>query len=73
MQRYDELLTVGEVAARLSCSTATVWRRLSNQQIPTALRIAGSTRWRSIDIDNFITQKAIEAGLEPAPISSERS
>jgi predicted DNA-binding transcriptional regulator AlpA len=73
MHIYSELLTDREVAALLACSKATVWRRSAKKQIPAPLRIAGSTRWRSHDIDRFINEKAIEAGLEPATTTSSRT
>jgi predicted DNA-binding transcriptional regulator AlpA len=67
------LLKDNEVAARLACSKATVWRWLANQQIPSPIRIAGSTRWRSHDIDRFLDEKAIEAGLEQKTVNPQRS
>ena len=56
----ETLLAVGEVAERLGVSTRTVWSLHSAGQIPTAVKVGSSTRWRQSEIERHIQ------GLPPA-------
>jgi excisionase family DNA binding protein len=48
------LITVDEVAAMLSLSPRTVWRRSSTGELPAPVRIGGSVRWRRSDIVQWV-------------------
>ena len=50
----DRLLTVQEVANRLSVSVRTVWSLRSSAQIPDAVKIGNATRWRRSEIESYI-------------------
>ena len=43
-----------EVARMLDVSKRTVWRMVSAGQIPLPVRLGGNTRWRLLDIQNWI-------------------
>lgn len=63
-----KLVTIREVAAALSCSRTTIWRRVKDGQLPTPLSVCGMTRWRPEDIDAFIDRAAVPAPVvAPAP------
>lgn len=48
------LLSVREVAQLFGVSTRQVWKLQSTGRIPQCVRLAGSVRWNSSDIDSFI-------------------
>ena len=48
------LLTVGQVAQRLSVSTRTVWRLVSGGQLPQPVSIGRCKRWPGREIDQYI-------------------
>lgn len=50
----QKLLAVGALAKTLSTSVRTVWRKRAAGQLPKPVRIGGSVRWRSSDIDRWI-------------------
>jgi prophage regulatory protein len=50
-----ELLSVKEVAVRLSIAPRTVWRWASQGRLPRPLRLSpGCVRWWSGDVDRFL-------------------
>lgn len=54
-----QLLTAEEVAELLAVSPRSVWRLSDTGQIPAPVRFGGRvTRWRLIDIRNFIAARA---------------
>ena len=57
----DPLLTIDQVARRLLVSQATVYRLVSAGELP-KLRIGGSTRFRSADVERLI--EASEAAMK---------
>ncbi len=48
------LLKAEEVALMLSVSTRTLWRLVSTKKFPEPVRVGGSTRWRTTDVENWI-------------------
>ena len=58
------LLAVREVAGRLGVSSRQVWKLAGEGKMPAPVRLAGSVRWRSSDIDQFI-----ESGCNMAAFS----
>lgn len=52
--KSDRLLTVKEVAQRLSVSVRTVWSLRSRGQIPDPVKIGSLTRWRRSEIESYI-------------------
>ena len=62
----DRLLTVREVASRLGISSRQVWKLQSAGQIPRCVRLGGSVRWRSTDIDQFISNGCKMSEVEGA-------
>ena len=51
----QELITVKEVAARLSVTARTVWRWVAQGKLPRPLRLsAGCVRWWSGDVERFL-------------------
>ena len=59
-----ELLTVREVAARLKVSTRQIFKLAASGQLPRPVKVGGSTRWRSTDIEEFIERGC--PALDPA-------
>lgn len=58
-----DLLTVRDVARRLSISERTVWRWTSLGLLPLPVHPhARSTRWRSADIERYLEELAPHAG-----------
>ena len=55
------LITVDEVAAMLSLSPRTVWRRSSTGELPAPVRIGGSVRWRRSDIVQWVNAGCLRA------------
>lgn len=55
----DTLLSVKQVASRLSTSPCTIWRWARTEDFPKPVKLsAGCTRFRSSDIDAFVAQRA---------------
>lgn len=54
----ETLLTVRDVAARLNCGVATVWRNVQRGNLPKPVRIGGLTRWRPSDIAAVLAKAA---------------
>lgn len=52
------LLSVREVAATLGFGVSTVWRQVRKGNLPTPIRIGGSTRWRRADIEALLKPEA---------------
>lgn len=54
-EAQSRLMTVGEVAGMLRVSRSTVWRLArKDPSFPAPIRIGGSTRWDSREIDDYI-------------------
>lgn len=49
-----QLLNVGEVADLLAVDERTVWRLLSKQAMPEAVRFGGNTRWKYCCVRDWI-------------------
>ncbi|WP_165071854.1 helix-turn-helix transcriptional regulator [Paludisphaera rhizosphaerae] len=52
------LLTVEQVAERLSVSTRTVFRMAASGEFPSGFRVRNLRRWRSKDVDEAIARMA---------------
>lgn len=67
----NELMTVREVAKALKVSTRQIWKLNSAGQVPPAVRLARSCRWRATDISRFIDagcdMRAFEAACAAGP------
>ena len=48
-------LRVGQVADIYGVSIPTIWRWLKENRIPKPIKIGGSTRWLSTEVENFIS------------------
>ena len=48
------LLNVADVAALLNVSTRSVWRMCRLGQCPEPVRVGGSTRWRTCDLQEWV-------------------
>ena len=48
-------LRVGQVADIYGVSIPTIWRWLKENRIPKPIKIGGSTRWLSAEVENFIS------------------
>lgn len=49
-RELEQYLSVKQVAARLACSTRTVWRRVAEGLLSEPKRFGGLTRWREDDV-----------------------
>lgn len=57
MRPKEELLTVQEVAVRLSICTRTVWRKVARGDLPPPVRLGRRLpRWRSGDLARYIAR-----------------
>lgn len=52
----SEMLSTGEVASVLKCSSRTVYRMLARGDIPEPVKIGGLRRWSSRCIEDWIAQ-----------------
>ncbi len=52
-----QLLRVGEVAAILNISVRTLWRLAASERFPQPIRVGGSTRWRRLDVQQWIDRE----------------
>ena len=50
----DTLLTAEDLAQMLKVSERTLWRLLSAGRVPNPVRIGGSTRWRLVEVQEWI-------------------
>ncbi len=50
----DKLLRVREVAELLGVAVRSVWRLAASGDIPPAVKLGGSCRWRASDLARFI-------------------
>lgn len=50
----EKLISAKTLANTLSTSVRTVWRLRSSGRLPKPVKIAGSIRWRSSDIEQWI-------------------
>lgn len=53
-----DLLNARQVANMLTISERSVWRLVSESQIPSPLHIGGSARWRRSDIEGWLQRGA---------------
>lgn len=51
----DNLLTVKQVAVKLGCSSRTVYRLSDGGRMPHPLKVGGLVRWRTGDIEEWIS------------------
>ncbi len=51
------LLTIGEVAERLSISKATAWRLIEQGDFPASLRIGWSRRWAESVVEDWLRER----------------
>lgn len=58
------LLTDRDVAEKLRCSLATVWRRVADGSLPKHLKIAGLTRFVESDVDAVLMRALSRDGDE---------
>ena len=68
----ERLLKVAEVAKILAVSTRQVWKLVEVDEFVQPFRIAGSTRWRESEVQEFLAQlrPEPEPELEPEPPAS---
>jgi len=54
---HDEVLlfSADKLAARLDISIRTLWRLRAAGKLPAPIRLGGSVRWRSDDIERWVT------------------
>jgi excisionase family DNA binding protein len=50
------LLTAGNLAQLLNISVRTLWRLRAQHKIPAPIRVGGSVRWRTRDIEAWIAK-----------------
>lgn len=53
-RNHTFLLSAEELAAMLSISKRSLWRLRSAGQLPRAVQLGGSTRWRRIEVEAWI-------------------
>jgi len=58
----ERLLTLGEAADRLDCSTRTLRRRIRDGSLP-AFRDGGLVRLREVDLDRYVAANVTRAAL----------
>jgi excisionase family DNA binding protein len=51
---FPELLRSREVARRLDISVRTVWRWTARGELPAPIRMGRVTRWRRIDVEEYL-------------------
>ena len=54
----DRLLSVRDVAQRLSLCARSVWKMAAKGELPPPLHLGGSRRWRESDISAYIERLA---------------
>jgi predicted DNA-binding transcriptional regulator AlpA len=50
------LITVEQFAEVLQVSVRTVWRLRRSGHVPASIKIAGTVRWRTIDIERWVNR-----------------
>jgi len=56
-ERLDfKLLRAAEVAEMVGCSASTIWRWTSEREFPQPIRLGGSTRWVSTEVEQHIVR-----------------
>lgn len=55
------LLTVGEVAQMMRVSNMTVYRLIKSGQL-SAIRVGKNYRLRNVDIDRYLSERAVRVG-----------
>jgi predicted DNA-binding transcriptional regulator AlpA len=53
-----DYMTVKDVAAHLTVSTATIWRQVQTGTLPRPVKIGAATRWRRAEIEAALTKAA---------------
>ena len=61
----EPLLTVGEVAQLMRVSNMTVYRLIKSGQL-SAIRVGKNYRIRRSDIERYLTERAVNAPVEPS-------
>ena len=51
------VLTVGEMAELLGVSKLTIWRWEKSAEIPKAIAIGGTVRWKRSDVEKWLAEK----------------
>ncbi|MHB8254457.1 MAG: helix-turn-helix transcriptional regulator [Acidiferrobacter sp.] len=64
------LLSVGEVAVILSCSSRHVWTLLEKDKICLPIRLGRLVRWRKSDIEKWVASLPV-APKPPSPLPSQ--
>lgn len=52
----ERLLTIEDMVLLLQLSKRTIWRMRSAGRLPNSIRMGGSIRWRSTEIERWIAQ-----------------
>lgn len=71
----EEFISIGEIRARLSCATSTVYRWIEQGHFPPPVKIGGMARWTEEDYEGFINKavkRRSDAGMRPAGIRRGR-
>ena len=53
MNQSTQYLTDRSLAARYEVARSTIWRWLKEGQLPQPVKLAGSTRWRLSDLEQW--------------------
>lgn len=53
MTQPSQYLTDRTLAARYEVARSTIWRWLKEGQLPKPIKLAGSTRWRLADVEQW--------------------
>ena len=54
-EREPLLITARQLASKLNVSTRTLWRMLSAGRLPVPIRVGGIVRWRTEEIEKWIS------------------
>jgi excisionase family DNA binding protein len=52
----EQLITGREISEKLHVNLATVYRLISSGRMPRPIKLGGATRWRSVEIDAWISR-----------------
>jgi excisionase family DNA binding protein len=58
MMQETTLLNVKDVAGMLNLGVSTVWRHVKNGEMPKPIKIGRAVRWRTIDIQKWLDDRA---------------
>ena len=61
-QKSHALMTAKEISERLRLSPRSIWRMRDAGQMPEPLKLGGSIRWRSDEIERWINQGCPKTG-----------